>query len=615
MEVGANYQNNKCDFVVWAPDSTKVEVVLNATNEKYPMNKFGIGYWKLVIDGIRPESEYMFELNGRTLLPDPASHFQPKGVFGPSKLINHGSFKWTDNDWHGLSLKDMIFYELHVGTFTPEGTFKAILSRVKELSEVGLNAIELMPIAQFSGKRNWGYDVAFPFAVQNTYGSPGDLKNLANECHNYGISLFVDVVYNHAGPEGNFLNEFGPYFMKNRITAWGPTVNLDGPNSKPIRDYFMQNTFHWLQKYHLDGLRLDAVLFMIDKSPVHFLQDLTTKVKISSRKLKRKIWLIAESGYNEPIVLTPRNRGGYGFDAQWLDDFQHALHAVLTGEKEGYYRNYGKMLHLKDTLIESYVHVGGGLPYSNFHRRDPGESFLWINSNKLVVFSQNHDQVGNRVLSERLATLSGYEAAKTAAGLVLFSPYVPLLFMGEEYGETKCFNFFVDYADAKLNASARKGRALEFASFHWKGESRDPSALETFEDSRINWQSRYTGIGAEITNYYKALIHLRKNMKQSCYSNRGQMEVLCDEEDKILFIKRCKDSYANVVVANLGDKEQNFEFPFNGEKYGKVLDSADINFGGSGAILPNEVKRGEKNSIHGFNFAVFEGNPVPETIV
>jgi maltooligosyltrehalose trehalohydrolase len=609
MDVGVNYQDNRCEFVVWAPESSETGVILIATNEFYPMTKLKEGYWKIVIDGVKPESEYMFKLNGKILLPDPASHFQPKGVFGPSKVINHESFKWTDLDWQGLYLKDMVFYELHVGVFTPQGTFKAISSRVRELAEIGVNAIELMPIAQFPGERNWGYDVAFPFAVQNTYGSPDDLKNLANECHMHGVALFIDVVYNHAGPEGNFLNEYGPYFVKNRMTAWGPTVNLDGPNSKPVRDYFSQNTFHWLQKYHLDGLRLDAVLFMLDNSPVHFLQDLTSKVKLCSRKLKRKICLIAESGYNQPIVLTPKNRGGYGFDAQWLDDFQHALHAILTGEKEGYYRNYGKMLHLKETLIESYVHVGGGLPNSHFRPRNPDESFLWINSNKLVVFSQNHDQVGNRVISERLTTLSGYEAAKTAASLVLLSPYVPLLFMGEEYGETKPFDFFADYADAKLRAATRKGRALEFASFHWKGESRDPSAIKTFEDSKIHWESRYAGPGVEIANYYKALIHLRKKMNLSCYSNRGQMKVVCNEENKILFIKRCKGNHANVIVANLCNKEQSCEFPFNGGKYRKVLDSADTNFGGPGVILSNEVKKDQKDFIHGFNFAVFERNP------
>ena len=605
MDVGVNYQNNKCEFVVWAPNSSETKVVLNATNESYSMNKLRNGYWKIVIDGVRPESEYMFELNGQTLLPDPSSHCQPQGVFGPSKVINHESFKWSDKDWQGLRLKDMVLYELHVGVFTPEGTFKAILSRVKELAEVGVNAIELMPIAQFPGERNWGYDVAFPFAVQNTYGSPDDLKSLANECHINGISLFADVVYNHAGPEGNFLNEYGPYFMKNRMTAWGPTVNLDGPNCKPVRDYFTQNTLHWLQKYHLDGLRLDAVLFMLDKSPVHFLQNLTSKVKICSRKLKRKIWLIAESGYNQPIVLTPRNRGGYGFDAQWLDDFQHALHAVLTGEKEGYYRNYGKMFHLKETLIESYVHVGGGLPNSHFRPRNPGESFLWIKSNKLVVFSQNHDQVGNRVMSERLTTLAGYEAAKTAAGLVLLSPYVPLLFMGEEYGEIAPFNFFVDYSNKELTASTRKGRALEFASFHWKGESPDPSAKQTFEDSKINWEFRDKGNCRKIWEYYQALIQLRKTSSFSCFSNRQKMNVLFNEDNKVLFIERCKGTHPNVIIANMCKEERSLEFPFEG-KYNKVLDSADLKWSGPGAILPDEIKKSSKNLIHGFNFVVYK---------
>jgi maltooligosyltrehalose trehalohydrolase len=482
-----NYKKEICEFVVWAPYSSKTRVILNTTNESFPMKKLKEGYWKFTIEGVKPETEYMFKLNEKQILPDPASHFQPRGVFGPSSVVDHESFHWTDDEWRGLWLKDIIFYEIHVGVFTSEGNFKAIFNRVKELSELGVNAIELMPIAQFPGERNWGYDVAFPFAVQNTYGCPNDLKKLVNECHKHGIALFVDVVYNHAGPEGNFLNEYGPYFMKNRMTQWGPTINLDGKDSKPVRDYFTQNTFHWLEKYHLDGLRLDAVLFMLDNSPVHFLQNLNSKVSLHSRKLNRNMWLIAESGYNQPIVLTPKRQGGYGFNAQWLDDFQHALHAILTGENEGYYSNYGKMHHLKETLIEAYVHVGGGFPDSQFHKRNPNESFFWINSDKFVVFSQNHDQVGNRVLSERLTSLAGFEAAKTAAGVILLSPYVPLLFMGEEYGETKPFNFFINYADKQLEFASRNGRTLEFSSFHWEGKSPDPSAKETFDASKITW--------------------------------------------------------------------------------------------------------------------------------
>lgn len=608
MDVGVNYLDNKCEFVVWSPYSSKLALVINSTGETIPMKKLRNGHWSITVDGLKAETDYMFRLDEKKVLADPASHFQSNGVFGPSRIIDHSCFKWTDQDWRGLDLKDMVFYELHVGTFTPDGTFKAIISRVKELAEMGINAIELMPIAQFPGRRNWGYDVAFPFATQNTYGSPDDLKSLANECHQQGVALFTDVVYNHAGPEGNFLNEYGPYFLKNRMTTWGPTVNLDGPDCKPVREYFMQNTIHWLEKYHLDGLRLDAVLFMLDSSPIHFLTSLTSNVKALSKNLKRKIWSIAESGYNQPIVLTPRNKGGYGFDGQWLDDYQHAVHAVITGECEGYYGNYGKMHHLKETLVESYVHVGGGFPNSHFHNRSPEESFLWISSKRLVVFSQNHDQVGNRLLSERLTTIKGLEAAKISAGLVLLSPYIPLLFMGEEYGETKPFNFFVDYSDKNLSLATREGRKKEFDSFHWKGESLDPSSNATFEASKINWDSRYKDPGCKIAGYYHALLNLRKNLKFPCYSNRRQIEVLVNEETKTLFLKYCKGRRSKAIIANLGDKENECKFPFKGGKYQKTLDSLHSKWGGPGAILPDQVKVSDKILIGGLNFAVYEIN-------
>ena len=609
MDVGVNYQDKSCEFVVWAPNCSKVFLLLTSTQELYAMAKARKGYWTLAIDGLKEESEYLYKLDDQILRSDPASNFQPQGVFGSSQIINHESFNWSDTDWQGLTLDELVFYELHVGTFTREGTFKAVSSKVKELAEIGVNAIELMPVAQFPGKYNWGYDVSFPFAVHNTYGHPEDLKKLANECHRQGIALFADVVYNHAGPEGNFLNDYGPYFLKNRKTQWGPPINLDGPLCGPVRDYFMQNTLHWLKNYHLDGLRLDAILFMLDNSPEHFLGQLTSSVHRFSRKLKRKVWLVAETSFNQPVVLKPSSQGGYGFDAQWLDDYQHALHAVLTGERDGYYRNYGKMSHLKEALTEAYVHVGGGFPNSRLRLRKPTESFSWINSNRLVVFSQNHDQIGNRLLSERLTVLAGYEAAKTAAGLVLLSPYVPLLFMGEEYGETRPFNFFVNYNDKELLAATREGRKREFSRFHWKGESPDPSSEQTFEQSKLNWAMRSQEQGKKMLAYYQALIQLRHSIRTGkCYSDRTQMQVQCSEKNKILFIKRCMGDKENVVVANLSSNEKSYRFPFEGGDYRKVLDSADVAWNGPGVLLSQSTKKGDNNFIRGFNFAFFEKN-------
>ena len=607
MQVGAHYQDKSCEFVVWAPNASKVALVLTGKNELHAMEKAGAeGYWKLALDGVKPGREYMYQLDGQALLPDPASFFQPHGVFGPSSVVDHGSFAWRDGSWHGLTFKDMVFYELHVGAFTPEGTFKAAAGRVGELADLGVNAVELMPVAQSPGSRNWGYDAAFLYAVQNTYGAPDDLKRFVDQCHRLGVAVFTDIVYNHAGPEGNFLNLFGPYFLEKQMTHWGPMANLDGPLNGPVREYFSQNTFYWLEKYHLDGLRLDAVLSMLDSSPKHFLQQLTETTQRCSKLLRRKMWLIAESGYNQPKVLSPRKFGGFEFDAQWLDDFQHAVFALLTGEREGYYGNYGTMSNLMEVLVQSYLHVGGGGFDKSFRRRRPDESFLWISSDRFVVFAQNHDQVGNRLLSDRLTAIAGPEAAKVAAGVTVLSPYVPLLFMGEEYAETVPFNFFVDYASKELSAATREGRVKEFAQFHWKGENPDPADPQTFEASKLRWNLRYGNEGRKVLGYYKALIGLRKRMTAPCYADRGNMKLLGSEAEKILFMQRCRGGYANVVVANLSPNDTSYIFPFNGGKYVKALDSADEAWGGPGEVLPSEAAKGDRQKIRGYNLAVFE---------
>ncbi|MGE5637941.1 MAG: alpha-amylase family glycosyl hydrolase, partial [Chloroflexota bacterium] len=423
MQIGANYHNTNCEFIVWAPYSNYVSLALVDKKEILPMNKIANDYWTLSVKGLKPAAQYMYQLDNSKVKPDPASYFQPKGVIGPSAIVDHEGFKWRDQAWTGLDLADLLFYELHVGTFTKEGTFKAITNRVKELADFGINAIELMPMAQFSGQRGWGYDTVFPYAVHNTYGHPDDLKELVDYCHKNNVAVFIDVVYNHVGPEGNCLNDYGPYFLNGLMTRWGPTVNLDGPLNEPVRNYFLENTLYWINNYHLDGIRYDAVLFMKDKGSKHFLQELNERVNNFSKTNGRKIWLIAESGYNEPKVLKAVNEGGFGFAAQWLDDFQHAVHALLTGEKEGYYKDYGRILDLVEILSNGYVYVG----MQDYHRRKSEEVYTWISPCNLITFSQNHDQVGNRLLGDRLVTLAGYEAAKVATGITILSPYIPLL--------------------------------------------------------------------------------------------------------------------------------------------------------------------------------------------
>jgi maltooligosyltrehalose trehalohydrolase len=582
MRIGAFFHKKSCEFTVWAPNHKKVQLTLDDGKRQIPMKSLENGDWKTRVEPIEPYTTYMYQLNSQPPKPDPASHFQPNGVFGSSMVVDHEAFNWTDTDWRGLELKDLIFYELHVGTFTPEGTFKAMLKRIKELADLGINAVELMPIAQFSGQRGWGYDGVFPFAVQNTYGTPDELKTLINECHRQGVAVFADTVYNHIGPEGNCLNDYAPYFATSRMTTWGPTLNLDGPSSGGVRNYFLENTLHWLRDYHLDGVRLDSILWMHDSSPKHFLQELNQTVHAHAKEANRRLHMIAETGFNEPKVLTPAIQGGWGFDGQWLDDFQHSLFSQLTGEKRSYYSNFTEFEHFIDTLIYAYVYVGKD---QAFRRRRPDESYKWISAWQLVVFCQNHDQVGNRLLGDRLTSLAGLEASKVAAGLVLLSPYVPLLFMGEEYGETAPFLFFSSYSGKELATAIREGRRKEFAEFNWQGGVPDPQSIESFNRSKISWQRRYEGEGKKIVAYYKALIQLRKKVPPFQPAENRNIKSIQNRQGKVLFIEKIRGESKAAVLANLGREEQRIEFQ-TGESYFKVLDSTDALWGGQGAVLP-----------------------------
>ncbi|MCL2358501.1 malto-oligosyltrehalose trehalohydrolase [Candidatus Bathycorpusculum sp.] len=601
LHVGADFQNGTCRFIVWAPNQHHLTLVLPEENQRFSMDKSGDGYWIYTLDGLKAGTRYLYELDDKTQKPDPASHYQSEGVFGASQVIDHDAFCWSDQKWRGLGLKDLIFYELHVGTFTPAGTLKAIQGRIKELHELGINAVELMPITQFSGIRNWGYDSVFPYAVHNSYGKPDDLKALVNECHNHGVALFMDCVYNHLGPEGSCLNSYGPYFPSTRIGRWGASVNLDGPQNEGVRNYFLENLIHWLSRYHLDGIRLDAVLSMHDKRSPHFLAELNKKVYGYAKTVIRKTYLIAESGYNIPQVLTPINRGGFGFDAQWLDDFQHALFALLTGEREGYYNGYGSVQDLAETLTDGFVFVGDE---PNYKRKRPDESYSWIPADQFIVFSQNHDQVGNRLLGDRLTALSGFEAAKLAAGVILLSPYVPLLFMGEEYGETAPFQFFIDYQSNELAESVRAGRKREFALFHWQGEVPDPQNIQTFEKSKLNWQTRNTEQGQKILSYYRALIKLRK--KHPIFQPQTKRQIKCIRtKAQVLFVHKQSHNAEAVIIANCAKTPVRCDFPLEDGTYVKVLDSSDFVYDDLGPTLPTfTIKDGYTHTLSAFNLVV-----------
>ncbi|MGD6933045.1 MAG: malto-oligosyltrehalose trehalohydrolase [Candidatus Bathyarchaeia archaeon] len=598
MHIGAAFNKNICEFTVWAPNAKNLKLILEEDKQLVDMTNAGNGYWTTRLEQVKPDFEYMFQLDSKPVKPDPASQYQPKGVFGPSKVIDHEKYAWKDTAWRGLEFKELVFYEIHVGTFTPEGTLKAMQNRIGELANFGINAIELMPVTQFSGNRGWGYDGVFPFALQNSYGTPDDLKALVDECHRQGIAVFLDFVYNHIGPEGNILNDFAPYFTSERMTTWGPTLNLDGPNSTGVRNYFLENTLHWFRNYHIDGIRLDAILWIEDSRPKHFLAELNQAVTQYAQAVERRLYMIAETGYNEPAVLTPTDAGGYGFDAQWLDDFHHVLFSLLTGENKSYYKDFTKLEYLADSLTDAYVYVNKP---PEFRRRRPEESFRHIPAYKFVAFSQNHDQIGNRLHGDRLSTISGYEAAKVAAGLVLLSPYVPLLFMGEEYGETAPFLFFSDYQGKELAEAIREGRKKEFTDFQWTGEVPDPQNLECFTKSKINWQNRNQGVAQKIAAYYKSLLVLRKKAPVLQIDKDRNIKTV-STQGKVLLIEKQKNSSKAYIIANLEKEKQTLQAQLD-EDCKKVLDSTDPAFGGLKAGFPEKLSI--QIDVPGFGFAVY----------
>ncbi len=599
MTVGANYSKNETEFVVWAPHQTQLSLVLTENNQILKMDSDKNGYWRLEVEKLKPNTRYLFRLKDQSR-PDPASNFQPEGVFGPSAVVNHSSFVWSDNNWHGVSPKDMILYELHIGTFSPEGNFEAAMKKAKELSETGINAVELMPVSQFSGDRNWGYDTVFPFAVQNSYGGPDELKKLVQEFHSKGISVFLDVVYNHLGPEGNFFNAFGPYFLFNRMTPWGASINFDGDLSSHVRKFFLDNTVHWFKNYHIDGLRLDAVFAIKDNSPKHFLEELSETVEKLSKAASRKLLLIAENNHVEPKIVQSRKMGGFGLDAVWHDNLHHSLHAILTGERNWYYSSFGSLEKIVQALKENCIE--NSLVTQDSSGKCTSKR---LPSNKLVVFTQNHDQIGNRPQGKRLITLAGREAAKLAAGLIILSPFTPLLFMGEEYGETSPFLFFTDYTDELLKKKVRNGRKKELKQNGWKNNPPDPQQLSTFLNSKINWQLRVDKKSRNILAYYQKLMSLRKDFFKSNFNEHRPTKFFLSKSKSLLVIQKSLSSTIVVTVANFSKVNQNYCFPCKGGDFIKLLDSADTVWAGTGSALPMNTKQGDAHIICPLSLAVY----------
>ncbi len=541
------------------------------------MRKDVQGYFYAEVPGVSPGMRYVFVLDGQKERPDPASRFQPEGVHGPSYVVDPENYKWKDHKWKGMALKDLIFYEAHIGTFTSEGTLDAAVKKLPYLKKLGITCFEVMPVAQFPGKRNWGYDGVGLFAVQNSYGGPEAFKRLIDACHRIGIAVCLDVVYNHLGPEGNYLHDFGPYFTKKYHTPWGDAINFDDQESGHVRRFMIENALHWVTEYHIDVLRLDAVHGIYDFSPKHILQELNDAVESMAQKLGRRVFVIAESDLNDSRIIRNKKQKGYGLSGQWSDDFHHAVHSYLTGERQGYYEDFGHLADIAKAIKDGFVYDG---KYSVFRKKKHGNSVKKLPSEKLVVCIQNHDQVGNRAFGERLSTLIDFDKQKIAAALLILSPHTPLLFMGQEYAEKAPFQYFIDHKDLGLIQAVRDGRKKEFAVFGFK-DIADPGSMKTFLNSKLRWNFKRNQKQRYLLCLYKDLISLRKSM----LSQKRLLGVWHDECGQWLAFKyACKKFYFGVFVS-FSDCGQYVCSPFEEGSFREVLNTEHRVYGG------DEIKR------------------------
>lgn len=499
------------EWCVWAPKAGQVQLVLerDGCREVHPMEAEPYGYFSFRNNNISEKLRYAYRLGKGCELPDPASRWQPDGVHDPSAVFSPGDYQWSDTGWTGVKREELVIYELHVGTFAPEGTLDAIVPRLGQLKELGITAVEIMPVGQFPGGRNWGYDGVYPYAVQNSYGGPRALQRLIDAAHGEGLAVLLDVVYNHFGPEGCYLAQFGPYFTDRYHTPWGDAVNYDGPESDPVRRFAVENARMWVRDFHVDGLRLDAVHAIYDFSARHILAELQEGVQQIAREQGRTVHVIAETHQNDVRLTDPIERNGYGLDGLWSDDFHHSVRTLLTGNREGYYRDFGRPEQLAKALEQVFVYDGC---YSPFRRRRHGMPAGDRDRSQFVVCVHNHDQVGNRALGDRSASYLPEPAQRLACGLLMISPCVPLLFMGEEYGERRPFPFFCSFGDDALIEAVRRGRREEFAEmqFEWGEEIPDPQNPATFDSARLSWQWPEGTFHANLRRLYADLLAARR---------------------------------------------------------------------------------------------------------
>jgi maltooligosyltrehalose trehalohydrolase len=543
---------------VWAPRATRVRVAIGEPGEHlrdHPtstdLRRAGSGWWRADIELALAGRPYGFLLDDdQQVLPDPRSRRQPDGVHQPSRFYAD-DFVWTDSGWLGHGLPDCVIYELHIGTFTEAGTFDAAIERLGHVVELGVTHVEILPVNDFNGQWNWGYDGVLWYAVHEAYGGPDGLKRLVDACHRVGLAVVLDVVYNHLGASGNYLQRFGPYLQSGHNT-WGDTVNLDGELAGPVREYILDNAVMWLSEFHIDALRLDAVHALRDHSPVHLLAELSTRVEVLSAELGRPLILIAESDLNDPIMFTARDKGGYGLDGQWDDDVHHALHALLSGERQGYYADFGSLSVLAKVLTKAFLHDG---TYSSFRGRSHGKPVETEHTPgyRFVVCLQNHDQVGNRAAGDRLPRIVSPGLLKVGATLLLTSPFTPLLFMGEEWAASTPWPFFTSHPEPELAETTATGRIKEFADHGWDlGDVVNPQDQAAFTGARLRWSERVEPGHADVLALYRQLLRLRREHPDLADPRLPPVRVDFDQDARWVIVHRG----AFDVLANLADHDQ-----------------------------------------------------------
>lgn len=574
--LGATYLGDeRTGFRLWAPLAKRVDIVLQGDIER--RITLGVeegGYWHAVVDGVAPGTRYFFDLGQGKLRPDPASQLQPEGVHGPSEVVP--SVPDPAFGWSGRPVHEYVIYELHVGTFTHEGTFDAALRRLPELKELGITAIEIMPVSAFPGKRNWGYDGAYPFAVQAHYGGPEGLRRFTQACHAHGMAVVLDVVYNHLGPDGAYLADFGPYFSKYHRTPWGECLNMDEKHSDDVRRFFIESALYFVTHIGIDALRLDAVSAIVDKTSHSFFEEFAEILHRRGAELGRSIHLFAESDENDPRLVKPAQQGGLGLDGVWNDDFHYALEALLTHERTGGLVDHGRIEHLAKTMQENFFFTG---QYSQYKGRKHGRPAAELDPRRFIVALQNHDQVGNRPRGDRLATRISFEQQKLAAAVTLLSPFVPLIFMGEEYGETAPFPYFVDMADEHLGQTIAEGRRKDLAELGFTDEPLDPRNVETFDAAHLNWVLRGQKHHARLWDWYAALLRMRREHPALAIGRERQATAY--ENERVLFLQRTAEKSEILIIYNFSDKPVDITLPIPAGTFRIILTSQDPRFAGN----------------------------------